>query len=380
MFATLQNRPLALHTPLGVDALLLTHFRGSTALAQLFQFELDLRAASPGIAAFDKVLGQPACVRVQQVDGSHAFFHGLISLLERVGQDTTHVHYRALLVPRLWLLTKKIQSRIFQQQAVPDILQTIFEPLRPDLEFKLQNRDDYLPRNYCVQYRESDFAFASRLMEEEGLYYYFEHSDKGHKLIVTDSHNLLPAPAELATLKYAESAGENPEFVRLTSWRKRQEVGSGSFTLWDQCFELANAPGQGFQTLEAKKNIADAVKAGIVDHPLNLSVSDALEVYDGQAGYAKCFDGIDAAGKEQADSLTRIFDSASHRAQRRAEAEAAACFRTGGNSNCALLAPGQKFQLAGQLDIAGQYYLTRVEHEARAGHDRSGGELPFEYR
>ncbi|MGE3806221.1 MAG: type VI secretion system Vgr family protein [Gemmataceae bacterium] len=379
MFESLLNKPLAVHTPLGPDALLLTGFQGSTALSELYRFELDLLATTPGIASFDKLLGQPATVRILQVDGSPVYFHGLIGRLEQVAQDRKHVHYRAWLLPRLWLLTRKIQSRIFQQQSVLEILQAVLEPLRPDVDMKLQKREEYAPRDYCVQYRESDFAFASRLMEEEGIYYYFEHSDKGHKLILTDSHALLPAPPGLELLQYDEGNASNTDTVRVRSWQKRQDLCSSNFTCWDQSFELSNRKGHGFQTLEAKKRIVEKVKAGQVEHSFDLGASRDLEVYECSGGYAKDFDSIDPDGDSHPEQLSGVYEAAVRRVTRRAEAEAVTALNIGGQSNCALLTPGHKFRLAAPLEHAGQYYVTRVTHEAQASEDRSGAPTAFTY-
>ena len=79
--------------------------------------------------------------------------------------------YRAEVVPQLWLWTKKVQSRVFQHLSVPDILKQVLKGLKVTYQFQV----NYHPRDYCVHYRESDFAFASRLMEEEGIYYFFQH-------------------------------------------------------------------------------------------------------------------------------------------------------------------------------------------------------------
>ena len=87
----------------------------------------------------------------------------------RAQGQSTFIRYHAELVPRLWLLTKNFQSRIFQHMSIPDILKQVLADL--DVSFQIQGT--FQPREYCVQYRESDFQFASRLMEEEGIYYYW---------------------------------------------------------------------------------------------------------------------------------------------------------------------------------------------------------------
>ena len=96
--------------------------------------------------------------------------------------------YQAEIVPQLWLLTRKAQSRIFQQIAVPDILKQVLTGL--SVAYQLQGT--YKPRDYCVQYRETDFNFASRLMEEEGIYYFFTHADGSHQMVVADTPRATP--------------------------------------------------------------------------------------------------------------------------------------------------------------------------------------------
>src|SRR5207244_231134 len=119
------------------------------------------------------------------------FFHGIISRLAQGPQvrsadgDATFVRYRIEMVPHFWLWTKNVQSRIFQHMSVLDILKEVLAGLKPDLSFEMAGA--YQPRNYCVQYRESDFAFAGRLMEEEGIYYYFKHSADGCQMVVANS-------------------------------------------------------------------------------------------------------------------------------------------------------------------------------------------------
>lgn len=100
-------------------------------------------------------------------------------------------------------MTQNIQSRIFQHKSVPDILKKVFKGF--EVSYEIQG--EFQARNYCVQYRESDFDFASRLMEEEGIYYYFEHTADKHKMVIAntpESHPNCPSKSEI------------PYFVRIT--------------------------------------------------------------------------------------------------------------------------------------------------------------------
>ena len=166
------DRPMAVTTPLGPDVLLLQQFSGSEFLSRLFRFQLGLLAESSTDIAFDQILGQSVTVTLQMPDGSSRYINGIVNKFSQGEQVSSPMgndfftRYQAEIVPQLWLLTRKAQSRIFQQIAVPDILKQVFTGLSVD--YQLQGT--YKPRDYCVQYRETDFGFASQLMEEEGIY------------------------------------------------------------------------------------------------------------------------------------------------------------------------------------------------------------------
>src|SRR5262249_39376889 len=156
------------------------------------------------------------------------------------------------------------QSRVFQQITVPDILKKVLKGL--DAKWDLQGR--YEPRDYCVQYRESDFAFASRLMEEEGIYYYFAHGDNKLTMIVADKpagHADLPIAKKII---YDEVRGGNRPEHRIHDWLKWQELRSGKVALRDHNFEL---PGK---DLAAEKAVPESVKVGKVTHKLKVGGND----------------------------------------------------------------------------------------------------------
>jgi type VI secretion system secreted protein VgrG len=257
------------------------------------------------------------------------------------------------MVPRFWLLTRQAQSRIFQQLTVPDILKQVLKGL--DVSYSLQGK--YEPRDYCVQYRETDFAFASRLMEEEGIYYYFKHANGTHTLVVADNpqgHGDVPGPT---TLIYEGVLGGTRQEDRVLGWEKTQEVRSGKHTLWDHCFEL---PGK---NLEAQKQLQDAVSVGTVSHNLKTG-SDGLEVYDYPGAYAQRFDGVAPGGSDRAADLQKIFQDNDRTVGLRSQEEAAAALRIEGASTCRHLAAGHKFTLTRHFDANGAYVLTGVEHTA----------------
>ena len=273
---TQANRLMAVSTPLGTDVLLLQQVSGTEAVSRLFRFQLEFLAESSTDIAFDQILGQSVTVTLQMPDGSSRYLNGIVSKFSQGQQipspkgSAFFTRYQAEVVPQLWLLTRKAQSRIFQQVAVPDILKQVLTGL--SVNYQLQGT--YKPRDYCVQYRETDFDFASRIMEEEGIYYYFTHADGSHKMVVADTPMSHPDVPGATTAIYEVIEGGLRKEDRVTSWEKSQEVRSGKYTLWDQCFEL---PGQ---NLEAVKPTLDSVQAGTVSHKLKVGGNDGFELYD----------------------------------------------------------------------------------------------------
>src|SRR6185436_15561507 len=108
---------------------------------------------------------------------------GIICRVGQGGRDATFTAYQLDLVPKFWLLTHRWQSRIFQHVAVPDILKAVLK----GVDFTSEIQGKFEPRDYCVQYRESDFNFATRLMEEEGIYYFFKHTDGRHEMVLANT-------------------------------------------------------------------------------------------------------------------------------------------------------------------------------------------------
>ena len=125
-------------------------------------------------------------------------FNGIvIGMTQAARQEEVHTQYRLEVAPTVWTLTRNAQSRIFQQTAVPDILKTVFTGM--DVEYQLTGT--YKPREYCVQYRETDFNFASRLMEEEGIFYFFQHTASKNTMVLGDSPQVFQVLPTVATLR-----------------------------------------------------------------------------------------------------------------------------------------------------------------------------------
>ncbi|MBZ5592394.1 MAG: type VI secretion system tip protein VgrG [Acidobacteriia bacterium] len=366
---TQADRPLAITTPLGKDSLLLTRIRGHEAVSQLFHFQLDLLAEAETQIRFDRILGQNVTVELRIANDEKRYFNGLVKRFSQGARDdASFVHFRAEVVPKLWLLTKKVRCRTFQHLSAPDILRQVFTGLDVTYELVAAN---YHPRDYCVQYRESDFDFASRLMEEEGIYYFFKHTDGNHQMVVTDASS--PVVAGQSTVIYEEAVGGVRPEMRVTAWDKTQELRSGEYTLRDHCFELPASH------LEAKQKTVDSVTVGKVTHKLNVGGNDQLEIYDYPGGYAQRFDGIDRGGAPKQQDLKHIFADRDRTIRIRMEEEQAASLDIRGASDCGNFTAGHKFTLQRHFDANGAYFLTGVEHHAHLSGYRSDETPEFSY-
>src|SRR5262249_36763367 len=154
---------------------------------------------------------------------------------------------------------------------------------------------------YCVQYRESDFDFASRLMEEEGIYYFFKHSASGHQLVLANTPQSYPAVPGPSPIKFEEIHGATRDEERISAWVKSQEIRTAKQTLRDHCFDLPD------DNLEAAEPITESVQAGKVTHKFKVGANGSLENYDFPGRYAQRFDGVDPGGSVQASNLQKIF-------------------------------------------------------------------------
>lgn len=358
------KRHLGLKTPLGPDVLLLQGFTGSEGLSQLFHFRLELVAKNGTEVAFDKLLGQKITARLGPPDDVKRHFSGICSRVSQGVRGEFFTHYHVEIVPQLWLLTRIARSRTFQQKSVPDILKQVLTGL--DVSYEIEGT--FHPRDYCVQYRETDFAFASRLMEEEGIYYFFRHEADGHKMVVANTpqgHPDVPGPAEVE-FEVSEAGERSRDGV--TSWLKSQEIRSGKYTLWDHCFELPD------KNLEADKPTLASVTVGSVDHKLKVGDNDKLEIYDYPGGYAQRFDGISPGGGDRASDVQKIFEDNKRTVGLRMQEEAAAGVVIDGAGQCRRLVAGHKFRLKDHYDGDGSYVLTSIQHSARLDAELRSGE------
>jgi len=334
----------------------LTRLAGVEAISELFHFQLELMSpAPPADIVPDDLVGQPALLEFEHEAGTR-LVHGIISRFEfgagvalwseEAGSGgefeiPCHVEF----VPTAWLLTQKYQSRIFQDITVPDILKKVFETgglTSEQFRISLQEIAQYPKREYCVQYRETDWNFAARLMEEEGIFCFFEHEEDKDILVLGNTPQAHTPIDGDSTVLFRSRTGavEGAEFIY--DFRHSQQIRPGKVTLRDYFFE---------------KPPLDLAKDKNVDR------NPELEIYDYPGLY---FD--EGEGKRYAD--LRLQSSQARRVQ------------AGGASVCPRLDPGREFMLADHPSQAlnDTYVLTWLKHEAvqPSGPDAAGGGFRYD--
>jgi len=323
MAYTQDKRPLRVTTALGKDVLLLERFSGEEGVSAPFHFVLEMLSENAAIAP-DDVLRKPLTVEIEIPGGGKRFVHGIANRLSQLGRRAGMTAYRVEVVPWLWFLSLTNDCRIFQNLSVEDIVTKVFKDLgHSDFKFKLMGASP--KRIYCVQYRESALAFVSRLLEEEGIFYFFEHTNSSHMLVLTDHPSQVPACPNASKIRMtATQSWQMAEEPLVTSIEVDHSAVTEKVELTDYDFEKPTA----------------SLRASV-------SGKQKDEVYDYPGGYIVKADG---------DRYARV-----RLEQKEAERELAR-----GESNVPAFTCGHKFELT-EHAIRGlnkSYHLLRVRHSA----------------
>ncbi len=256
-----------LTTPLGDDKLALSRFDGGESLSELFEFRIEAISTEANVD-FSAALGKSVTVMLKTADSQDRYFNGLLAEARWAGQRESLYAYQLVIRPWLWLLTLTSDCRIFSQKSPRDIIKQVFTD-RGFSDFRDELKSSYPTLEYCVQYRETDFIFVSRLMEQYGIYYFFEYADGKHTLVLADM-KASSQPAEgLSSVQFLPvSEGGRRQMQHLEEWARGREVESGSFKLNDYDY---NKPGANL--------LVDSDKPGGYAH-------DSMEMYDYPGEYS----------------------------------------------------------------------------------------------
>ncbi len=226
--------PITLSSPLPAADLLFESMSATGGLSALEDMQLNLLSEKPDLKPAD-LLGKLATVHVELADGKR-HINGYVTRFAMGGHSGRYYRYHATVRPWLWFLTRTSDCRIFQDMSVPDIVKKIFEDHRV-ANFKFNLFRSYRKWTYCVQYRESDFNFVARLLEHEGIYWYFEHKDGQHKLVLVDSRSAHNALTGHDTLPFYETGGAPPDTETVSRWTFSREIRPGKTVLDSYDFE-----------------------------------------------------------------------------------------------------------------------------------------------
>ncbi|MEI9982380.1 MAG: type VI secretion system tip protein TssI/VgrG [Aliidongia sp.] len=321
------GRLLNVESPLGDNKLILTRFRGTEKLSGLFNFELEMVSPDHDIQP-EEILGKGISWSVGKAGDTRRPFHGIVGSLSGGGSfGRGYRWYTVEVMPALWLLTHNENCRVFQQKPVQDILKAVTANF-PDVVLDLSGiTGDHPPREYCVQYKESDFKFLSRLMEDEGLFYYFKHAQGSHTMVVADSNATF-----FDCLGHAVTFGVNPDVeAYVTQWAPKRKFRAGKWAQRDYNFKTPT------------NNLQSSVNTLI-----NVPTFKPFERFDYPGGYTTT-----SAG----DQKTRI----------RMEAEESGYQSVDAESTAADFATGGRFTIATHEvtpESAKGYFVTDVTHDS----------------
>jgi type VI secretion system secreted protein VgrG len=235
-------------TPLPADTLLFYRMHAREELGRLSEYELELLSTDRAVN-LDAVLGKTVTVKHELGDDTARRFSGYVTRFSLVGMHGRYYLYHATVRPWLWFLTRTTNCRVFQGKKVPEILKEVFEKHANVADVKFELTDSYTPWEYCVQYRESDFDFLSRLMENEGIYYFFRHHEGRHTLVIADSSSAHPvasfadapgsrAPAGAGKIPYIEPTRlARVDREHVSQWSMTHELQPGKYALADYDYE-----------------------------------------------------------------------------------------------------------------------------------------------
>ena len=270
------TRTFIAHSPMG-DQLEFRSLEGSEQISRLFEHRVRMISQSASISA-KALLGKDLSIEIDLTTevggGGKRFISGQVTQFTYIGRDGDFYSYEAVLRPWLWHATRRSDFKIFQFKKVPDIIQEVLGPYGFSIENKLTG--SYRTWDYIVQYGETDFNFVSRLMEMEGAYFYFSHSQGSHTLVLADdigSHSPLPNGPSTIPYYSGDRAAHVHDQDFIDGWSFAEDIASGHFAADDYDFKKP-------------KSILDTKQQQPAGH-----TEDSRELYEWPGGYTEMGDG-----------------------------------------------------------------------------------------
>jgi type VI secretion system secreted protein VgrG len=303
--------------------LLIESFKGREGLSQAYSFELLLVCEDSGVE-LKSMMGQLVTIEIELATGSPRYLAGYLTRFASIGSDGGMARYTATLNPWFSMLKNRFDTRIFQGNTVEEVVTQVFAlcPAFSRHEFRLTKPQKRY--TYITQYRETDFNFVQRLLEEEGMFYYFEHTAEGHTMIICDdSSTLVPLPEQPQIRFHTASVTETADSI--TQWSGNRQLQSGKIAVQTFDYRQPNNP------LPVTMNSLN--KQGDVEN---------FEIYDFPGQYTH-------GTYDEGEALVRL----------RVEALELKGKSFSGASNCRAMKPGYTFEL-----------LQHYDHDQGSAEDR----------
>ena len=328
-------RLIAIETPLGEDTLILRSFRGREAMSEMFSFHLDCVSDTEYTLDFKKILGQNVTVSLELPDASKHYFNGYIKRFVQLPDTGGLAHYQAEMVPDLWFFTLQSMNVAYTDKSVSDIIDEFCENFvhrhyqRPEVQLSRT----YPKRDLCVQYRETRAAFLMRLLEQEGIYFYYKHERDKHTLVISDDLNhygkLDPRKVVYQTTTQTGKVNDK-DLIR--SWERQQMVITDMYGLTDFNFKTPSDRMMGGDVVPRKDLGNPDMPTGRWDYPGKFDTKSEGGTYN----------------------------------HMRMEEEEVNHDGVNGNSGCRHFTSGHCFDLTNHVrsDQNGSYVLTSIMHSA----------------
>ncbi|MCP4696327.1 MAG: type VI secretion system tip protein VgrG [Gammaproteobacteria bacterium] len=326
---TQDNLYVSVTTPFGKDKLLFKSLQGEELISGLFHLDIEMLSETNTLD-FSKIMGKNICVTMKFPDSSKRYFNGIVSRFVQAGGDARFSIYHAEVRPWLWFLTLTKNCRIFQNLSVPDIIKKVFNDLS-FTDFRDALTGTYSKRVYCVQYEETAFDFVSRLMEDEGIYYFFEHEESKHTLVLADDLDAHKSCPSIDTARFIRAVANEMERLAdaVMECQLVEQVTIGKYAVDDFNFETPST------------DLDSSVKG----------TSGTMRVYEYPAGFMQKSDGETVAKRRIAayEWENKLVE---------------------GQGTCFSLIAGYKFTLSEHPrdDMNAEYTLYQVSHSVSQEH------------
>jgi type VI secretion system secreted protein VgrG len=340
---------------------------GHEHLGQMFEYTVELAGKlnlldQPKDVNLQKLIGTRATVTMKVTDDAR-YFDGFVTRATRGQKRGRYITYTVTLQPWLWFLTQAKNSRVFQDKSVKDIVTEVLKTYRTESDWRLDSASAYPKLDYCVQHNETDFNFVSRLLEEVGIYYFFEHKKGNHTMVLIDSTGKHKSREDSDAITWANAMKSSPT---MTGWHVQQEVRSLKTTLTEYDYLAPTTAIKG----EKEADPPPTPGGGLVGSLMGAAGGGSWNKLGDAEWYEHPALVVQNSAKPDAQSAS---SAVSQRATVRME-ELFALYSTGsGTTNARDLGTGMTFELdespnhddkGKYLMVGGVYRLDFADHEA----------------